>query len=148
MVDDGSLVRLQDAAALPDFRPEPAPEQKKIIDAIEQSYREAGAQAKNRTEMLARHNLGEQETNDLLGYLFATGRLVKLSDENFFHKETYDFAVSLLADKFRDREFSLAEFRDELGSARKAVQALLEYFDTRKYTMRKGDVRVAWKLPQ
>ncbi|MBW2187891.1 MAG: SelB C-terminal domain-containing protein [Deltaproteobacteria bacterium] len=27
------------------------------------------------------------------------------------------------------------------------MQALLEYFDTLKYTMRKGDAREAWKLP-
>jgi selenocysteine-specific elongation factor len=27
------------------------------------------------------------------------------------------------------------------------MQALLEHFDALKYTMRKGDERVAWKLP-
>ena len=98
--------------------------------------------------MLARLNLDEAEAARLLAYLFSTGALVKLNDENYFHKETFDFAVSLLKDKFQDREFSLAEFRDELGSARKAVQAVLEYFDMQKYTMRKGDVRVVWKLPE
>jgi len=144
----GELTRRLDNAALPGFRPEPSPEQKKNIDAILKNYEDAGALAKNRTEMLARLNLSEAEANDCLGYLFAEGLLIRLNDENFFHHKTFDFAISLLRDKFADREFSLAEFRDELGSARKAVQALLEYFDAQKYTMRKGDVRVAWKLPE
>jgi selenocysteine-specific elongation factor len=43
---------------------------------------------------------------------------------------------------------TLAEFRDQLGSARKQVQAFLEHCDALKYTLRKGDVRVAWKLPK
>ena len=54
----------------------------------------------------------------------------------------------MLQNEFKDKEFSLAEFRDALDSSRKAVQALLEYFDAQKYTMRKGDVRVVWKLPK
>ncbi len=143
-----TLNRKLDTVALTDFRPQPSDQQKVKIDALEKAYREEGAQAKNRTEMLARLNLAEAEANSLLAYLFANGSLIKLNDENFFHKETFEFAIALLRDKFKDKEFSLAEFRDELGSARKAVQALLEYFDAQKYTMRKGDVRVAWKLPK
>jgi len=142
------LSRIADSAARPDFQAQPSEQQQRIIDSIEEAYRAAGAQAKNRTEMLDRLNLDETEAGRLLAYLFSTGRLVKLNDENYFHRETFDFALGLLRDKFRDREFSLAEFRDELGSARKAVQAVLEYFDAQKYTMRKGDVRVAWKLPK
>ena len=87
------------------------------------------------------------DANASLGYLFAEGKLVRLNEENYFHRTTFDHALSLLVENFQGKEFSLAEFRDKLGSARKAVQALLEYFDAQKYTMRKGDVRVIWKLP-
>jgi selenocysteine-specific elongation factor len=43
---------------------------------------------------------------------------------------------------------TLGEFRDLIGSARKQTQAILELFDSLKYTMRKGDERVAWQLPK
>ncbi|MEJ2700793.1 MAG: SelB C-terminal domain-containing protein, partial [Desulfuromonadales bacterium] len=57
--------------------------------------------------------------------------------------------LALLKEHFDGHEtLTLAEFRDRFGSARKQVQALLEHFDGLKYTMRKGDVRVAWKLPE
>ena len=113
-----------------------------------QISRLGATQAKNRTEMLARLDLDEPEVNALLGYLFSQGILIKLNDESFFHHKSVDRAISLLQNEFHNNEFSLAEFRDALGSARKAVQALLEYFDAQKYTMRKGDVRVVWKLPE
>jgi selenocysteine-specific elongation factor len=141
------LVRNKESVALPDFRLQPTQQQQQQIDAIEQAYLKAGPQAKNRTEMLEVLNLKEDEATAALGYLFTTGKLVRLNDENYFHRQTYDQAVNLLRSRFHDREFSLAEFRDELGSARKAVQALLEQFDAIKYTLRKGDVRTVWKLP-
>ena len=54
----------------------------------------------------------------------------------------------LLRDACAAKEtLTLAEFRDRIGSARKQTQAILELFDSLKYTMRKGDERVAWQLP-
>ncbi|MBE0501524.1 MAG: selenocysteine-specific translation elongation factor [Desulfuromonadales bacterium] len=141
------IVVQSDSAALPGFRPQPTPQQQRVIDAIEQAYCKAGPLAKNRTEMLEPLHLNEAEATAAFGYLFTTGKLVRLNDENYFHQETYTQAVALLRDRFSDKEFTLAEFRDSLGSARKAVQALLEQFDAIKYTLRKGDVRVVWKLP-
>ena len=37
---------------------------------------------------------------------------------------------------------TLARVRDELGSSRKYVQALLEHFDAERVTLRRGDARV------
>jgi selenocysteine-specific elongation factor len=58
-------------------------------------------------------------------------------------------AVKKLIDHFASHQsLTLGEYRDLLGSARKPVQALLEHFDALKYTMRTGDAREAWKLPE
>ncbi len=144
---NAEIIRQGEFAALPHFRLQPTAGQQADIDAIEQAYCKAGPLSKNRTEMLESLNLKDDVASAALGYLFTTGKLVRLNDENYFHQETYEQAINLLRDKFHDKEFSLAEFRDSLGSARKAVQALLEQFDAIKYTLRKGDVRVVWKLP-
>ncbi|MBE9486330.1 MAG: SelB C-terminal domain-containing protein, partial [Chloroflexi bacterium] len=47
----------------------------------------------------------------------------------------------------QQKSFTLAQFRDQLGSNRKMTQALLECFDSCKYTRRAGEERVAWNLP-
>jgi selenocysteine-specific elongation factor len=148
-LSEGELAEEGEWLRLPDFYASPAPDQAREIAVIESAYREEGSLAKNKREMLERLGLDPVRTEPLFAYLFARGRLVKLNEESFLHEETYARAVELLCAHFASHEtLTLAEFRDLLGSARKQVQALLEHFDALKYTLRKGDLRVAWKLPK
>ncbi len=75
--------------------------------------------------------------------------MVRLNQESTLHDHSYRRAEKLLVDILDQQgEFSLAEFRDKLGSGRKLTQALLECFDALKYTRRVGEKRVAWQLPK
>ena len=99
--------------------------------------------------MLALAGTPANQADSLLAFLFANGTLVRLNDDSFMHKEAYQKAITELKNHFAAREtLTLAEFRDRIGSARKQTQAILELFDSLKYTMRKGDERVAWQLPK
>jgi len=145
----GDLAQQGELLARPGFAPTLSATEQQAIERIEAAYREEGAQAKNKQEMLERLGLDPVRTEPLLAYLFSTGRLVRLSDESFFHIDTYRGAMEKLKAHFAAQEtLTLAEFRDQLGSARKQVQAFLEHCDALKYTLRKGDARVAWKLPK
>ncbi len=147
-VEAGELVQQQEWFCLPGFSPTPTAEQQKLIDQLESAYRSEGTQAKNKNGMLEQLGLSNDRCEDCFTLLFAKGRLVKLNEESFFHRETYDKALKLLISHFASHEtLTMAEFRDLLGSARKQTQALLEYFDNQKYTLRKEDLRVAWQLP-
>jgi selenocysteine-specific elongation factor len=131
------------------FVPQPSPEQQQQLSRIEAEYRNAGVQAKGRREMLDKLGLADEALEEYLGYLFFNGVLIKLSEDTFFHRDSYHMAVKKLIDHFASHQsLTLGEYRDLLGSARKPVQALLEHFDDLKYTMRKGDAREAWKLPE
>lgn len=144
---EGELAQEGEWVHLPDFTPTPAPQQAREIARIEEAYRQAGPLAKNKREMLDQLHLSVERAEPYFGYLFAANRLVKLSEESFLHAEVYRRALNLLRDHFAQNEtLTLAEFRDKFGSARKQVQSLLEHFDGLKYTLRKGDVRVAWKM--
>ncbi|TYO96112.1 selenocysteine-specific translation elongation factor SelB [Geothermobacter ehrlichii] len=149
LLDAGELVAKEELVARADFSIEIAPELQRQLDRLERFYRQAGPQAKNHREMAAQLGLELEQAEPLLQLLFDQGKLVRLNAENSLHRETYNQALSLLRQHFADHEtLTLAEFRDIFGSARKLVQALLEYWDLRKYTLRRGDVRVAWKLPK
>jgi selenocysteine-specific elongation factor len=141
------LVRHDDFLALTGFAPRPDSAQQSRIDAIEALWQEAGAEAKNNTEMLSRLTQTEVEAAEAIAFLINSKRLVRLNAECTLHAEAYAVALALLSGPFADQEFTLAEFRDALNSSRKMVQALLEHFDALKYTLRKGEVRVTWKLP-
>ena len=89
------------------------------------------------------------DSETYFSYLVLEGSLVRLNQESSLHMESYQKAEKLLVDIFQQQEtITLAEFRDKLGSGRKLIQALLEYFDSQKYTRRTGESRVAWQLPQ
>ena len=130
------------------FSPHPTTEQNKYLESLEAVYRHAGVAAKGRVEMIAQAKLPENQADSLLAYLFANGTLVRLNDDTYLHRQAYREALEALKQHFlRKESLTLAEFRDLIGSARKQAQAILEYFDNLKYTMRKGDERVPWQLP-
>jgi len=141
--------RRKEWIARPDFEPAPTDAQKQWLERLEQVYRQAGFQAKGRVDMLAMADTPQDQAERLFTYLFAAGRLVRLNDDSYLHSESYTRALASLKQHFAGREtLTLAEFRDLIGSARKQTQALLEHFDGLKYTMRKGDERVAWQIPK
>nr|WP_320048488.1 selenocysteine-specific translation elongation factor [uncultured Desulfuromonas sp.] len=130
------------------FHPTPTDKQNQDLDRIESAYKSAGVQAKGRRDMLDDFDFSDEQLEEYLGYLFFNGRLIKLNDDTFFHHSSYRLAVEKLVAHFaQNASLTLGEYRDILGSARKPVQALLEHFDALKYTMRKGDAREAWNLP-
>lgn len=149
LLNQAELERIGEWIKQQNFCPSPNPQQEEIIAAICAAYRQAGVQIKGRTEMLGRIEFGSENLEDLLGYIFFRAQLIKLSDDIFIHPESYTQALNTLIEHFKQHpSLTLAQYRDLLGSARKPVQALLEYFDAHKYTLRKGDAREAWKLPE
>ena len=149
MVAAGELVAGEEHLARPGFAPHLSAAQERLVETIAEAYREAGAQAKNKQEMLDRLGIAPAAAEEIFAYLFAQGRLVRLNAESILDAATYGQALALLRTHFAAQPtLTLAEFRDRLGSSRKLVQALLEYWDGLKYTLRRGDERVAWKLPE
>jgi selenocysteine-specific elongation factor len=143
------LEQRDELVARPGFVPQPSSEQQQLIDRIVDIYRSAGTQANNRNEMLGALAAPPETVEGCLAYLFGRGDLVRLSAEMIMHRDAYAAAVLALHEHFTTKPtLTLAEFRDRIGSARKQSQALLERFDALKYTMRRGDERVAWQLPK
>jgi len=148
LIAENQLVHHDEWVARPDFSPQPTERQAAYLKNLEKVYRDAGVEAKGRVDMLGLANVPEGQVESLLAYLFAKGTLVRLNDDSFMHRQAYEKALGALKNHFAGKEtLTLAEFRDLIGSARKQTQAILEFFDSRKYTMRKGDERVAWQLP-
>ncbi len=149
LVSEGLLAKREEWICRPGFSPQPSAEQERLLKNLEEVYRNAGVEAKGRVDMLALAKIPEKQVESLLAFLFANGTLVRLNDDSFMHKEAYMKALKALKSHFTNKEsLTLAEFRDQIGSARKQTQAILEYFDSLKYTMRKGDERVAWQIPK
>jgi selenocysteine-specific elongation factor len=149
LVQNQQLDQRGEWIARKDFTPQPSEEQDQLLQKLEHVYLEAGVEAKGRVDMLALAKVPELQVESLLAFLFANGTLVRLNDDSYIHRQAYQKAFTALKLHFVDKQtLTLAEFRDLIGSSRKPSQALLEHFDSLKYTMRKGDERVAWQLPE
>jgi selenocysteine-specific elongation factor len=149
VIDQGAMEQSGDLLATPGWRPQPTAVEQQALERIAQHFQTAGFAVKNNTEVFAQLGLAGSDSDAYLSYLVLEGELVRLNQESMLHRDSFHRAEQLLIDILGQQEaFSLAEFRDRLGSGRKLTQALLELFDTRKYTRRVGEKRVAWQLPK
>ncbi|GAC1547659.1 MAG: hypothetical protein NVS2B17_32010 [Candidatus Velthaea sp.] len=74
--------------------------------------------------------------------LVATGALVKVGDSVYRGTQIADIRGKLEAALRRDKEITMAGFRDLTGTTRKYAVPLLEWFDASGVTLRNGDIRV------
>jgi len=130
-----------------DFTPKPTKPQQERLDQIAKVFNEGGLAPPSLKELRSLLGLKKEEEN-LLDYLTNSGVLFKITEELFLGQDKYFECLEKLKEYFRDhRSITLAQYRDLLQSSRRQVQALLEHFDSCKYTRRVGDERMAWKMP-
>ena len=74
--------------------------------------------------------------------LLAKGALVKVNDE--LYRGTQIAAIRARVESFlrANKQMTMAQFRDLIGTSRKYAVPLLEWFDARGITVRSGDVRM------
>jgi len=138
-----------DLVMTPGWKPQPTAEDLQVLEKIEQYYQQQGLQAKNQNEVIGQLGLEQFDAELYFSYLVLEKSLVRLNPENYLHNDSFRKALACLREIFQQQpSFTLAQFRDRLESNRKLIQALLEYFDSRKYTRRDGEERVAWNLPE
>jgi selenocysteine-specific elongation factor len=78
-----------------------------------------------------------------LAALRAHGRAVRIAAHQHFHADVLADAERRIVGLIEaEGSVTLARVRDELGSSRRYVQALLEHFDSERVTLRRGDERV------
>lgn len=80
---------------------------------------------------------------ELLQYLIATGRLVKVSDTVLYDAETFAGMRREVVQYLQTHgEITVANVRDLFGTSRKYALGLLEDLDRRRVTKRMGDIRI------
>ncbi len=150
VLEDGLVVLKRDLLALPDWSPQPSVGDQQILTALGAYFAAEGFRTKNNTEALMQLGIKTDNPDDYFNYLVLEGQLVRLNQESSLSRTCYQQALAELRSAFDASQegFALAEFRDRLACSRKLAQALLEHFDSLKYTRRVDDRRVAWQLPE
>ena len=86
---------------------------------------------------------GPSEEKQIIVNLAKEGKLIKLDNDYYIHKDNYDKAIEA-AKKILDKNgtMKLPELRDALGTSRKYAILLADYFDKIHFTKFIDDYRV------
>ena len=96
------------------------------------------------SEIAALLNAPEAEVRRVLKALARRKDVVEVAPDHFFRRETVEEMAAITADVARgqsDGQFAAAQLRDRLNNGRKVAIQVLEYFDRRGLTLRRGDLR-------
>ncbi len=85
---------------------------------------------------------GENLLSEVINALEEKNELTRVAENIYFATEAVELAKKRLREYLQENEsIEVAEFRDILNSSRKYSLPLLEYFDQKGFTIRKGDKR-------
>ncbi len=87
----------------------------------------------------------EFECRNVLRLMARQGHAVEIAPEHYFLRETLQEIAAVLeelASESEDGTFGVIHVRDRLENGRKVTIQLLEWFDRRRLTLRRGDVRL------
>ena len=128
---------------LPDFRVVLTKRQTALRQKLLDSYRKSGREVPFVDDLYASFPTNERDDcKKVLENLVSCGELVMLTPQLFYHKDVYEEVCALTRDFFEGHPaFTLAEYRDLLGTSRKYALAILEFFDKTKVTKMVGDHR-------
>ncbi len=128
------LITGTSAIKTPDFRPDVStPEALGLIEEI----RMGGASPPTAPDLVQHHDLA------LLKALVRSGQLIEVGAGIMYPAEWIDDLRRRVEDRLAEvGPFSVAEFRDMVGTTRKYAIPLLEYLDQTGFTRRDGDLRI------
>jgi len=111
---------------------------------MEAFYAEAGLKAPTVKELLGRfESLSPARVREMLELLFREKKVVKITEDLYFHAPVLDELVARVRDHCREGgELDAQAFKTMTGLTRKFSIPLLEYFDKIKLTIRVGDKRI------
>ncbi|MBO8168719.1 MAG: selenocysteine-specific translation elongation factor [Thermoanaerobacteraceae bacterium] len=140
---DGHVKIYANEIATKEFKVSLTDRQEQIVKSIVAMLEEKPFLPPGWKEIMAELSLTETEATEILGYMMRNGLVEKVSDELVFAKSAVERAKKMLAKYIKEQKtVTLGEARDLLGSSRKYVLPLLEYFDQIKFTKRIQDKRI------
>jgi selenocysteine-specific elongation factor len=119
--------------------------EKQIMQDLTKKFQEQAFQPPTVQELTASYKGQEKVLLGIISLLKEQEVLIEVEDGILFAKESLDKTPEILADLAGEQGFTVAEFRDRVGTSRKFALALLEYLDRIKWTKRVEDRRILLK---
>ncbi len=135
------VVRVAERLRRSSFKPRARADDPQAL-AIAERLREGGVAPPTLAEIARDIGLDPTRARALATAIAASGSIVHVQGDLWFDRATLDELRTRLVAHLRERgSITTGEFKDLVGSSRKFVVPLAEWFDAQKVTLRVGDVR-------
>jgi selenocysteine-specific elongation factor len=145
LVERGTLLSEGGTVRLPDHRFGLDPADERLWGAIAPLLSdEARFRPPRANEIAPLLKAPEAEVRRVLKALARRREVVEVAPDHFFRRETIEEMAAIALDLAAGEpggQFSAAQLRDRLDNGRKVAIQILEYFDRRGLTLRRGDLR-------
>ena len=142
LTEGGKLVQEMDSVRLTSHTTDLKEDEEAVRLKMEKTFRDAGLQPPFFKEIASILPGTPRQHQDVLDWMLSQGLLVKVKEDLFFHAEAMAGLQTRLVEFLREHgEISTPQFKEMTQASRKYTIPLLEYFDTRKFTIRIGDIR-------
>jgi selenocysteine-specific elongation factor len=142
MIKSKDIAAEEETVRLADHKVSLGTDQTDIKKKIIETYKKSGLTPPYFRELTKSLDVEAARANDVLMLLVDEGIIIKTKEDLYFHKDAVKDLQNKLVDFLTSNgEITTPQFKDMTGASRKFVIPLIEYFDSRKITLRIGDIR-------
>ena len=142
MIKSKDIAAEEETVRLADHKISLGSDQTDIKKKIIETYKKSGLTPPYFRELAKTLDVDAARANDVLMLLVDEGIIVKTKEDLYFHKDAVKDLQNKLVDFLTSNgEITTPQFKDMTGASRKFVIPLIEYFDSKKITLRIGDIR-------
>ncbi len=142
LVKENKVVANVNSVGLVGYGPKLSKGQKALLAELVQTMESAGIETPTVAQLVKEAKKNKDSVPELLEMASENGDLVKVSDDYYLHRQTFEDLIERLAGEFAAApEMTTSEIRQHLGTSRKYAIPILEFLDRQRITVRDGDVR-------
>jgi len=142
MIKSKDVAAEEETVHLADHKVSLGTDQTDIKKKIIETYKKSGLTPPYFRELAKTLDVDAARANDVLMLLVNEGIIIKTKEDLYFHKDAVkDLQNKLVNFLTSNGEITTPQFKDMTGASRKFVIPLIEYFDSKKVTLRIGDIR-------
>jgi selenocysteine-specific elongation factor len=143
LIADKTIYERDGKIGLPGHEVQMTSREQTTADKIEQIYESAKFKTPLEEDVRTQVDLTPPDFKNILTGLLNQDRLVRLSGNVIYHKNTFNEVKKLVVETItKNQSITIAELRDQLQFSRKYAQAILEYFDTSGLTKRQDNKHI------
>jgi selenocysteine-specific elongation factor len=119
-----------------------SPEKRRLMTNIQKVYAETGYHSPRPDELPKMLQASKEEVDRILNYLYSQKKLIRLSKNVVLDYDSFKKAQDRVVATIKEKgALDSADFKQYIGSTRKYALGILDFLDSKRITVRTGNIR-------